>query len=1080
MTVDIYNKNNRLLISNQDYRFNISRALTIAGSEDFYTLTFKSSEVLTLEAGAYIETGPSVLDRYYLIETYRPEDSESGYLYTVRFDHFSKLFKRIEFYFEDSQGLKQYSWTLNAKLETAAGLILDAVNREYPQFNILLGGVLPNTDLTDLEFDGMNAWDAALYIADAFNVEFWFVGNLMNFSRAILGESEPVELTHTENIEDAITAAYTQPVAQYIRPLGGKTNMPVSAQGAISYQGRLPMPQGEETIEIQGEVNGVTLNVVNDNIYPSTQGEITEVIYNEDAKNPIYLVKTNLGHSLASVRNNNGKAVIMRFTSGQLNGREFEVDDYDGQGTIEIFRTEKDGVFIPREFLAPSESDKFLLSNIVITDEAVAEASEALKMWAEGYAEELEKASPDITLVAIDGLSREYELGRMVKVTHPSIKGGSTTSRIVGVNCNMEEPHRIELTIQDTLRDSRLKALEKEVTHIQSDNGLAGGLEAVLRTSRQNKLNTEEVKSELDAVNNDNVFSLSERAMFRDNFETISGVLVVLPLDQTDEDAAAAIQFERSAVANILADADNKGTFVTTYRTDKGEADVDLYNSAITTLETTYEALRSYLSTHKLYHSQTVLTPGFSKEILVEVFTEYLNAEKEVLRIVSKGLKGDTGDGFLEIGVEKQTWTELEWEQLVKPPAAPVTFLSTVASLLRVGDLGFVSGEIYPNGTPPEDTAYLPNANGRVTLKITAIAGNNITCDIIDYDRYGLASIAANGNFVMGGVDTEVNLIGDDGKTFRPKELPDGSMTFEISDDTSTVQSSFVTDNKLNKSIVDINATVVNLLSNSESIFVDGGYRLYNNLIVGNKYTLVIESSTKESGVSDKYLVYTFANDEVTELAQFEVGDKRQSITFVADKTQLYIRASLIWDEALTIYDVLLCKGVASLSLSNELSDLDTRAQELKTTTETLTSDVSGLSASVDRLNKDGWLIITDTNRSQYVTTGVVHDNITVTGVDPRKAGKKFAINTSTLLHIILFDGCEPFICKKIGVSQGQIFCQNGARQFKQAGSSTVEGSVPLNSAYYYQFDLEEDVNSCNPNIEYFIKKILQPAQPCQ
>ncbi len=453
----------------------VTFAADLSGSNfGTFQVTFASANAVTIPARSYVDPNDSddPTDWYYLIDAVAPIDSASGYSYTLTFEHFSKLFQQIEFYYEDATETRQYSWTLSAKLSTAAGLIIAAIQREFPSFGVTLGGSMPDTALTDLSFDGLNVYEAMTYVASTFKTELWFFGAEMHFEEALFGESLPHELTHLVNIEDAITCEYDAIRPQYVRALGGLTNMPVTAEGAIAYQGRLPMPAGKEVIEIEGVNTGVTLNLKLDDYFPSMGGEITEVEYNDEDDNPIYYIKTDLEYTLKSVELTDGSTTAVYFTSGMLAGREFDVNDY-GDDQIEIFRTEDKGIFIPRPYLAPAVGDTFLLKNVTVNDTEIAEAQEELEAYVDDYVETLRTKSPKIGATTdseyYSNNPHTFRLGESVKVTHPSIIGGSTQSRIVGISLDWAEQSKVLLTIQDDVDTGRISTLESDLQNLTAN-----------------------------------------------------------------------------------------------------------------------------------------------------------------------------------------------------------------------------------------------------------------------------------------------------------------------------------------------------------------------------------------------------------------------------------------------------------------------------------------------------------------------------------------------------------------------------------------------------------------------------------
>lgn len=130
-------------------------------------------------------------------------------------------------------------------------------------------------------------------------------------------------------------------------------------------------------------------------------------------------------------------------------------------------------------------------------------------------------------------------------------------------------------------------------------------------------------QSDIDAMNQDGVFSRIEKTSIKDNWFGVQGV-------------ANTTTIVTSSTTG------NTGSYITALKQDKGNQEAGVVNQAKQSLTTAYNALRVYLNTWKLYTDEN--TGGsFDRDVLDQYFTNYFNAEKNVYKVISKGDKGQDG-----------------------------------------------------------------------------------------------------------------------------------------------------------------------------------------------------------------------------------------------------------------------------------------------------------------------------------------------------------------------------------------------------------------------------------------------------
>ena len=385
--------------------------------EDYIRLIFSTAEQINIRLGDSI-THPD-WGTFYITEAQKPTYNREtgGYDYDLQFDAPHYRWKNKLYKFEPNNNRNEASWSLTDNLQSHMAVFLR--NLAYHGWNYTLSAdsllIEEASRTVFIQFDNVYILDALTKIAEAFNVEWWIVDNVIHFGKVESGTAVDfevgvnVEEMRAESSErDAITRIYAFGSTQNIPSNYRTDDEQVLLNGVV--QRRLMLPSSTPYIDVEDGleddeiVEGI---VIFDDVYPKTNSTISEVIEvekevdkdgstneaasegeseqssgNEETETvTIYRFKTN-GFVFSEEYILAGQTLQVKFLSGRLNGMTFDLafnpegeketkTVKDGSGTaevanpdaqlFEIVRNENYGLYLPNETLKPAAGDTFVL-----------------------------------------------------------------------------------------------------------------------------------------------------------------------------------------------------------------------------------------------------------------------------------------------------------------------------------------------------------------------------------------------------------------------------------------------------------------------------------------------------------------------------------------------------------------------------------------------------------------------------------------------------------------------------------------------------------------------------------------------
>lgn len=367
-------------------------------------LSFKLAKPVYLQLGDFIETP---YGRFELIDMNKAKDGDTmGYSYDVQFDAYYRKFKNKILKYRPNTGSQEATFSLTSKISTHVEVIMKSLayyaklDKSYLYDSKFVGEGTDYTYVIDASVDANAAklitysnssmLDAIANIAQTFDCEWWFEGNILHFGTCE-NTNTIVDFKLNDNVVSMSSSQSQSTYANRVYAFGAARNLPSGykkdADADITKDGvvekRLMLPNSAECsdknkqllaengfelkngyIQVSGlredqYVEGVTIN---DDIYPRNLIKTSKVTsYEKDVEDEStpeegdFIKRTFYRVNSLSIINEDGektgdmafrKSYILSgknlhivFQSGSLNGMDFECE-FNPDGVEEILKDE--------------------------------------------------------------------------------------------------------------------------------------------------------------------------------------------------------------------------------------------------------------------------------------------------------------------------------------------------------------------------------------------------------------------------------------------------------------------------------------------------------------------------------------------------------------------------------------------------------------------------------------------------------------------------------------------------------------------------------------------------------------------
>lgn len=487
MELKVYNRKGvlKLTVSPSE---NSSRQKRLMG-DHVLGLSFTAFECVPLEVYDYVDFEGV---RFWITEEYAPKQTSTvEWEYDCKFYGIESLMRQaLVLKIVDGENDPIFSLTAPAREHMA--LIVANINRQMGTTDWKVGEVLSTENLT-LDYEGTYCDEALSMLADAAKTEFWTDGMTVNLCRceygdeAVLGYDNGLVSLERESADNV--KFFTR-----LFPIGSTRNIDPDEYG----YSRLQLPSRRSYVE-QNTQQGIVEHYERDafsGIYPRRIGTLSGVRseqHTDDDGEPftIYYVKdTSLTFDPNSYEIG-GLVKQMTFQSGELNGRDFEVNYDTKTREFEIITQwpYDDDTQLPGGLLIPKVGDEYILWNIRMPKEYYTLAEQEFAEAVDEYLLEHDqdryvyKGRTDYVEVARRRLA--LDVGRRVRLESDEYFPGTgyRTSRITSISQNVQYPSEMDIEVSDVLGKGALEKIDEELGEVRHYTKTASaGLPDIVRS----------------------------------------------------------------------------------------------------------------------------------------------------------------------------------------------------------------------------------------------------------------------------------------------------------------------------------------------------------------------------------------------------------------------------------------------------------------------------------------------------------------------------------------------------------------------------------------------------------------------
>lgn len=471
MELKVYNRKSvlKLTVSPSE---NSTRQKRLMG-DHVLGLSFTAFECVPLEVYDYVDFEGV---RFWITEAYAPKQTSTvEWEYDCKFYGIESLMRQaLVLKLVDGENDPIFSLTAPAREHMA--LIVANINRQMGTTDWKVGEVLSTENLT-LDYEGTYCDEALSMLADAAKTEFWTDGMTVNLCRceygdeAVLGYDNGLVSLERDSADNV--KFFTR-----LFPIGSTRNIAPEEYG----YSRLQLPSRRSYVE-QNTQQGIVEHYERDafsGIYPRRIGTLSGVRseqHTDDDGEPftIYYVKdTSLTFDPNSYEIG-GLVKQMTFQSGELNGRDFEVNYDTKKREFEIITQwpYDDDTQLPGGLLIPKVGDEYILWNIRMPKEYYTLAEQEFAEAVDEYLLEHDqdryvyKGRTDYVEVARRRLT--LDVGRRVRLESNEYFPGTgyRTSRITSISQSVQYPSEMDIEVSDVLGKGALEKIDEELGEVR-------------------------------------------------------------------------------------------------------------------------------------------------------------------------------------------------------------------------------------------------------------------------------------------------------------------------------------------------------------------------------------------------------------------------------------------------------------------------------------------------------------------------------------------------------------------------------------------------------------------------------------
>lgn len=406
----------------------------------------------------------SIFGSTYYLTTF-PTVTKSGgrnYQYTLNLEGEQHKLGRVQYQKPNAIGqFLESTFFINSTADTFMQLLIDNVNRVFPEDGWEVGYVVADGTVKNIAFDGVNCLEVLNILAEEFDTEWLIEGRKIHLYRKENGTGLIFKYGEDEALYSITRAPQDNSnVVTRLYAYGSSRNLPLNYRNGATKLRLGSLTYVDKYIDQFGLWED---SVTFEDVYPKFVGEVTAINPSDPLKFSDSNISFNLNDHLAD-----GLTAKVVFESGQLAGYEFELTNYDNSSkTFTVKKNSQEtSIDIPGDDFRPQVGDKYIVVDIRMPNEFVSEAEQELLQRANEWIDEQVTAKLQYTVVCNPIYFREHgihpQLGDSITLID-SPMGISEQLRVVKYTRNIRTPSTYSI---DLARKAKANPIVKLLTSI--------------------------------------------------------------------------------------------------------------------------------------------------------------------------------------------------------------------------------------------------------------------------------------------------------------------------------------------------------------------------------------------------------------------------------------------------------------------------------------------------------------------------------------------------------------------------------------------------------------------------------------
>ncbi len=528
MKLKIYNKDG-VLKTEVASDESSSHQVAIQG-DNLLNLSFTLYECIKIDVNDYIDFCG---ERFWAVERYVPEQiSTVEWKYSLKMFGIQSLISRF-LVLKLVDGENEAAFSLTAPAASHLQLIVDSINAGMGTSDWKTGECVQTENIV-LDYTGTYCDNALTALAEKAGTEFWFDGTTVNLTRCEHGA--PVILAYGHGLTSLMrTGADNVKFFTRLFPVGSDRNIDRTRYGHT----RLQLPDGTQYIDRDIESYGIIHHYEKDafsHIYPRRVGKVSSVRVT-DAKSDdgtpykIYWFKDDSLDFNPDSYEIGGLVKQVTFQSGELNGREFEVNWHENKKEFEIITQwpYDDGRQVPGDSLVPKPEDEYILWNIRMPDKyyplAEQEFLDAVNSYMEENRKDVSVFKSHTDYIDLNSRGISLTIGQRVRLESAQyFAGGYKETRITRISRSLDNPTDADIEISDVLSKGTITEIQDGIEETKSYvDSVSGSLPGIVKSWEGTKLTDTNLMSSARTL-----LEIARKAVSKEHDDNVSGVITFL------------------------------------------------------------------------------------------------------------------------------------------------------------------------------------------------------------------------------------------------------------------------------------------------------------------------------------------------------------------------------------------------------------------------------------------------------------------------------------------------------------------------------------------------------------------------